>query len=156
MSLIDVFTKYGLKTTQDLKDNTDKTGINASNKTKESIGFEVFTEGPDTIFQVFANKALKIRETGRGPTQSGQAGNPTLRETIRQWIDDKGIVPEGDISKDSLAYLIARKIHREGYKGEPGLITDIINEDLISNIEKEIADQHFLNLLETIEINLTK
>lgn len=156
MALADVFTRYGLQLSQDLRDNTDKTGINASGKTKESIGFEVFTEGPDTIFQVFANKSLKIRQNGRGPTQTSQPGNPTLKEIISQWIDDKGIVPEGNISKESLAFLISRKIHREGYKGQPGLIDDIINQDLIDNIEEEVADHHFLNFLETIEINLIK
>ena len=53
-------------------------------------------------------------EHGRGPTKEGAtAGNPTLREGLLIWIKSRGIQPV-DITQESLAYLMARKIHREG------------------------------------------
>ena len=74
-------------------------------------------------------------EHGRGPTKEGAtAGNPTLQENILTWLKQRGIQPP-DITQESLAYLIARKIHREGtqvyrdytLKGKgTGILSDII------------------------------
>lgn len=53
---------------------------------------------------------------GRGPTKKGNDGGPTLVQRIEQWLRDKwgaGAVKE-KMSISSLAYIIARKIHREG------------------------------------------
>lgn len=35
-------------------------------------------------------------------------------DSIQEWVEKKGIVPDGNISLRSLAFLIARKIGREG------------------------------------------
>lgn len=56
---------------------------------------------------------------------------------IRKWIDDKGIIA-GSISKDSLAFLIARKIAREGYKGKPTTGAVITNER-IDNLIRQVG-----------------
>lgn len=57
-------------------------------------------------------------EEGRQPTQN--PGDGTVLQRIRQWIDDKGIVPVPDAkgkipTLDSLAYAITKKIHQVGY-----------------------------------------
>lgn len=52
---------------------------------------------------------------GRGPTINTQASKPTLREKILEWLKIKGIKPiEKSMKLSSLAFLIARKIHRAG------------------------------------------
>lgn len=91
-------------------------------------------------------------EHGRGPTKKdATAGNPTLREEILNWIKQRGIQPT-EITQESLAYLIARKIHREGTqvyqdytlngKGT-GILSDIIGSPdyYRKNILQPMRDQ---------------
>ena len=76
-------------------------------------------------------------EYGRGTTKTSTASSPTLKEQILKWIHDKGIQPV-DISVESLAFLITRKIHREGWNrsgyGGIGLISGIITDERIDQI----------------------
>ena len=116
--------------------------INASGKLSASaedviIDSEGFVSGT-----VRANSYWFYRNFGRGPTQN--TGSGQLRPKIRQWIDDKGINPKGNISKDELAYLITRKIHRDGYEGKAFVsdTTDIVQPE----IDKLIADAAFKDL----------
>lgn len=53
---------------------------------------------------------------GRGKTKKkGKAGEPTVQEQILEWLKQRGIKPiEENMKLSSLAYLIARKIHKEG------------------------------------------
>lgn len=67
---------------------------------------------------------FRYLENGRGPTSSDTSTGKTLRESILDWIRVKGITPRaadnGKLpSEASLAFLIARKIHREGYNTAP-------------------------------------
>lgn len=64
--------------------------------------------------QFFLPEYWRYIEYGRRPTVN--KGDGKLQEKILRWIDEKGITPKDGISKKSLAYLITRKIHREGYK----------------------------------------
>lgn len=64
--------------------------------------------------QFFLPEYWRYIEYGRRPTKN--KGDGKLHEKIERWIDEKGITPKDGISKKSLAYLITRKIHREGYK----------------------------------------
>jgi hypothetical protein len=111
--------------------------VNASGKLAKSIRFEV-TNG--TVLSIYGNDYIQYLQNGRGPTKNG--GNGAVKRAIRQWIDDKGIIPDG-ISKDSLAFLIARRIHQEGstiyQAGGSDLISGIFNEALQRSIEAEFA-----------------
>jgi hypothetical protein len=74
---------------------------------------------------------------------------------IRKWIDDKGITPYDNISKDSLAYLIARKIANEGteYFKEGG--TDLVDGIITTERVRKIAEAYGKSILTnfTFEIN---
>jgi hypothetical protein len=76
-----------------------------------------------------------------------------VRERIRQWIDDKGIVPRDaangrKTTKDELAFLIARKIHRQGYEAKLyiseveeqviPIVSDIIEQALFKDLDNGI------------------
>lgn len=68
-------------------------------------------------------------ETGR------KAGKMPPTAPILAWVKQRGINPP-DISQESLAYLIARRIGREGSKlyrqgGNSGVLTDFANEKYI-------------------------
>lgn len=116
--------------------------INASGKLSASaediiIDSEGFVSG-----SVRANQYWFYRNFGRGATVN--TGTGQLRPKIRQWIDDKGINPKGNISKDELAFLITRKIHREGYEGKAFVsdTTDVVQPE----IDKLIARAAFEDL----------
>lgn len=74
---------------------------------------------------------------GRGP------GKAPPSEAIERWIEQKGIAArlQGEISTASLAYLIARKIAREGWKPKEGV------ENLLGNI---VTPQRIQQLLDAV------
>lgn len=111
-----------------LQENMLKNGSNASGKLVNSFQTEV------TIGENSYEVGINLEDywywvnNGRGPTKNG--GNGTLLEKIKEWIRVKKIVPHVGTIKtgkqagkqylptvNQLAYLITRKIHREGYKG---------------------------------------
>lgn len=147
MSLIqELFIKEGLGVQMSLRAAMAQAKRNASGKTSESIQFEVLETRDKVMLQVVADKTILTLQEGRGPTVNG--GNGVVKDSIRQWIKDKGI--QSNLPLESLVYLITRKIHREGYKGTPGLIDDVINESLIDRIQdevSEIAGNEFVNEL---------
>lgn len=110
--------------------------MNASGKTAQSIHYEI----TENEVRLYGAKHIFALEFGRGPTLGGGTGE-SLRDRIRVWIDDKGIEPtpgpNGKTpSKDSLAFLIARKIHNTGTElfkkgGNSGILSDVINEDTL-------------------------
>ena len=69
--------------------------------------------------------------------QGRNAGKRPPISAILQWIEDKRIVPT-DISKQSLAFLIARKIGNEGWKPKNtypnGVISSVINQNEIDKL----------------------
>ena len=94
-------------------------------------------------------------ETGRKPGKMPWfKDTPTEEQPIFKWVQQRGINPS-DISQESLAYLIARKIGREGTqvyqdytatgKGT-GIILDIvgnreyIQETVVKPISSKLAD----------------
>ena len=74
---------------------------------------------------------------------------------IRKWIDDKGITPYDNITKDQLAFLIARKISREGTRYFKQGGTDLIDAVITMERVREIAEIVGRSLLTTFtfEIN---
>lgn len=70
-----------------------------------------------------------------------------LRFTIREWIDNKGLFSgESNSRKNSIAYLISRKIANEGtllYRqgGNSGVISDSVTEERIKEFEGKLLDE---------------
>lgn len=149
-NIFDILLKYGNKGVDEIKQALASAGRNASMKTSDSVISQVFNEDKAIVLEITALKHIFALEFDRKPTVNTEPGNPTLKQLIRQWIDDKGIEPKDDISKDSLAYLISRKIHREGYKGTLGLLSNIINEPFIEEIEEKIAEEYSVYYVDVI------
>jgi hypothetical protein len=127
--------------------------VNASGRLANSVRFEVSDKG---LF-VYAANYIYQAEYGRAPTVNG--GNGEVRMRIRRWIDDKGITPTRG-TKDSLAYAIARKIHKEGtlaykqYKATgkgTGVVTSVINVELNNRTQAELEKLILDNLLLSIK-----
>lgn len=106
--------------------------VNASGKLANSLRYEV----KGGKLRVYALGYAPVMETGR------KGGKRPPVSAIEQWLSDKGIAPQG-ISKKSLAYLIARKIGKEGteiYKqGGSDLISGVINQQLIDHLQSDLA-----------------
>lgn len=129
----------------EMKGIMDARGMNASGRSKGLI--EAKVSGSRGVL-LAPNWILQL-EQGRGPTKGGK-GSPTLREIIRKWIDDKGIVAQG-ISRDRLAFLISRKIHREGtilfQTGDrTGIISTVITQQRIDAFLSTFGDDRLKEL----------
>lgn len=133
MSVKDFFTEQALGIVHELRDNLRATDRVVTGKTADSINFEVSETSERTAFQIVASKVLPILQEGRRPS----AKMPPV-QNILQWIRDRGI--KAQIPDQSLAFLIARKIQREGFKGTPGLIDSVINDRLVDSITEGVAD----------------
>lgn len=160
-TLSDILIRSGQDIVIDLQANLSKLGVNASGKLSRSLESTV-KETPTTAELTITGIGYwYFVENGR------KAGGRPPIDSIRQWIDYKGIVPKG-ISKDSLAFLIARKIGDAGTALSRGqgryenVFSSIINDSLIDRIEKELADQMELVYLQKVDsvllngINSTK
>lgn len=95
---------------------------------------------------IYSNqKYFTVLEDGRKP------GKQPPTSAIEKWLDEKPIALK-DISKKSLAFLIARKIGKEGsllYRrgGKSGVISDFINDEYIKN---NLRDKLFLATVEEV------
>lgn len=120
----------------DLIEAYDAKGMRASGKWAE--GLEVEAEINRAV--LWGYEYSQQLETGRSP------GKQPPSDVIEQWIIDKGIASsiDNEISISSLAYLIARKIGREGWKREDyggvELISDIVTEKRLQNIINEVGE----------------
>lgn len=122
----------------------------ASGETARSIEAVVQDDEAGTVLQILSNLALLTLSEpypylgirgGRGRNVKSSGG---LKPAIRKWIDTKGITPyDPKMTKDQLAYVITRKIAREGIsvpnKHNPGgVLSEVINPELINEIYQEV------------------
>jgi hypothetical protein len=153
----DIIKSFAEKYIEDVRQSMDSSGVTASGNFNRSLAYQ---QTDKELIITGAAYAGAI-EMGRKPTSGGGSG--VLKALIRQWIDDKGITPQGKISKDSLAYLITRKIHQQGtalYRGtdyygrtKPSKIIDGIRTDgRIEKLGKDLA----LNIIAEIKSQISQ
>lgn len=106
--------------------------VNASGDLANSIRFEA----DETGLRVYGLDYIYYLEFGRQP------GKFPPRQPIIDWIQAKGI--SFDIPIESLAFLIQRKIATEGTtaweQGGTDLVSGVINDELISEIQTAFSD----------------
>lgn len=105
----------------------DRKGIRASGRSAASL--REVTE--PTGGKLFGKGYFHFQKVGRRP-----GGFPPI-DAILNWIEDKGI--QSDISKKSLAFLIARKIARSGTDIFRGKRHGLNVEDEILEARKELV-----------------
>lgn len=132
-------------------------GTNASGTLVNSLKYEIESKNGNYDVYIVLEDYWKYVDEGREPTKNG--GNGQLLPKIKEWIRIKPVIPkmrDGRIPTiDQLAFLITRKIHREGYEGTH-FFTDT-KEDLIPRFEQSIQyaieedfNNHIDKLLGTI------
>lgn len=114
--------------------------VSASGKLANSLRYEI----TDTQLVIYSEDYIYFSIYGRAPTT--KAGPGTVKDKIKQWIKDKGIT--SDISENQLAYLISRKIHREGNsiylfsgKKNTGLLDNVITNEMIKDFNDKFTKQ---------------
>ena len=157
----EVLQQFGRDTIDKLQKSIDSKGINATRKLRQSIDFKVINLGTSFEFKLGwtgdADHYASAAETGRKP------GKMPPLEPIMKWIAAKGIkLPEqSSLSKrrikslsnkvvkkslrqisttaraKSLAYLIARKIGKEGTKASH-FFSDVVNDKLYDDLRAKL------------------
>ena len=90
---------------------------------------------------------------GAGYIDGREPGTPPPSEAIAQWIVNKGIAArmENNISLSSLAFLIARKIGREGWKPKGGsLIESVVTPQRMQGIIDKAGDYYLMQFTREI------
>jgi hypothetical protein len=117
----------------------DQLGFRASGDWEKSLENEV-TEGKGKYTATIkgANYTYWM-EHGRKP------GKFPPINMIKKWIIEKPVHFE-NISLNSLSFLIARKIARDGTKIRPGVVSDVITKPRIDDLLKRIGQSMILEL----------
>lgn len=121
---------------QDLIKEYDKLGLRASGNYEQSL--TAFNTDKRAI--IYGARYSYQMQNGR------LAGTYPPRKAIEDWIDAKNL--KYDIPKSSLAFLIQRKIYREGIKvpnkyNKGGVISNVITEERINQLIDKLK---FVNL----------
>lgn len=126
-------------------------GMRASGKWAESLDSEVI-----------GNKGVITGESYTEQLEYGRSagGFPPI-EQIEQWIQDKGILAiDADITLKSLAFLIARKIARQGYNragfGGVELVSQVLTPQRIQEAIKGITGVVAVEITTLIKSNLNE
>jgi hypothetical protein len=125
----------------DLIKEYDAKGMRASGKWADSLEVQ---SNPLSVVLMGLDYSQQL-ETGRRANNgsSGENWSDALAD-IEQWINDKGIARFEGMSKDSMIFLIVRKIMREGWKregfGGVELISDVVTDERIQSIIEKVGD----------------
>lgn len=129
--------------------NIDSTGRKASGRTSGSM----HTDISENRGILFGRMAFGTLETGRKPGKV-PAG---FYRIIKQWVIDKGISFDSQSERNSFAYLVSRKIAREGTQHyRRGADTDVYTAEIPETIERIKDRVGFLMRLEFESIKLNK
>lgn len=129
--------------------NIDSSGRRASGRTSESMRTDV-SEDRGVLF---GRMAFGTLETGRKPGKV-----PTgFYQIIKQWVIDKGISFNSQSERNSFAYLVSRKIAREGTQlYRRGADTDVYTAEVPETISRIKDRVGFLMRMEFESIKLNK
>ena len=125
-------------------------GVSASGTLGDTAYAEVEINGTNLVVSLNLEHYWRYVEYGRRP------GKMPPIDNIEEWIRVKPVVPNavnGKVpSSKSLAYLIARKIGREGIQGRRPIESTVYSDDfelIIDAIKAEITRQLKQTLLDT-------
>jgi len=148
MSYVDTIVKNfaesviaGIQNNIRTKNVTQYGAMNTTGQMADSLGYK--WDGSSLVIYS-TEQYFTVLETGRKP------GKQPPLDPILKWIQAKNIAT--DIKDRSLAYLISRKIGKEGsliYRqgGKSGVISDFINDQYI---KENLNDRFFLETVDTI------
>jgi hypothetical protein len=122
----------------------DELGFRASGEWEQDLSNSIDETGGKYIAKIEGANYTYWMEHGR------KAGKFPPIAKIRKWIDDKGI--QTDLNKNSLAFLIARKISREGTRHRPGIVSDVLTQNHIQKLYDVVGG----SLIESMKSDVIK
>ena len=129
--------------------NIDSSGRRTSGRTSESMRTDV-SENRGVLF---GRMAFGTLETGRKPGKVPVG----FYQIIKQWVIDKGISFDSQSELNSFAYLVSRKIAREGTQlYRRGADTDVYTAEVPETISRIKDRVGFLMRMEFESIKLNK
>ena len=134
----------------DLIQQYDASGMRSSGKFADGLEVEA---GVNTV-KLTGDKYAEQLEYGR------KSGKRPPIDAIKQWIVDKGIVNniKGNISVSSLAFLIARKIGKQGWNrsqhGGVELISKVVTDIRMQSIINKVGAELTLTLVRRLQNEL--
>lgn len=151
MTLKALFEREGEQIVGDLRASLDANKVNASGRLRASIRAEA---SENRLLITAAGYALTA-EDGRGPTR--QNGDGAVRRNIEKWLSQKGIPLWQGYTRKQQAFVIARKIHKEGTRlfrrgGNSGVLSSVLNERLLDEIAAKALREVELTFLEGIAL----
>lgn len=145
MSLISIIDKWNKGRQAALIQSYNSEGLRASGRWANSLDGST-TQNENIVKTVIKGERYTgALVGGRKATSASSGGAITLRQAIREWIDNKGIIPRDGISKNSLAFIISRKIHREGITvpnayNSGKLISNAINTQSLNDLSESVKE----------------
>lgn len=131
---------------QDIIANHERAGQVASGRTRDSVKVEVVPGVSEYTATLYGREYFGALETGARPWRKQYQHPPKpFVETIQQWMTDKGI---SGVS----AYLVARKIMREGSK----LYRDGGREDIFTPVLQEVEEKLSQEISKIFDLSIDK
>jgi len=132
-SIAEIVNEFLEQKRDEIRQSYESRNIKASGRFGNSLDVSVTDSKTNITGKLTGSEYSYYVEYGRKP------GKWPPRATIKQWIEDKNISLK-DISIDSLAFLIARKI---GQKGTPGygIINEAFTPESLSLLGQRIGTQ---------------
>lgn len=122
--------------------------VSASGRLVKSLRYEI----TDTEMVVYADDYIYFSVYGRKPSVNGTKPGKLI-DRIKQWILDKGIT--STVEQNQLAYLITRKIHREGSsiylfsgKKNTGLLENVLTQQMYKDFTDKFTKQLEIDIAE--------
>ena len=122
-----------------MRQEYNSSGRKASGYFGEHIDVEMYDEGGRINTPLYVGSLV----FGRKPT-SGGGGGKSLYSMILDWIKVKGITPDNPkMTDNTLAYLISRKIHKQGIKvpnqfNDGKLIDNTFTAESVQDLKSEL------------------
>jgi hypothetical protein len=120
--------KWAEKVKQEIIDKYNSIGLKASGKFAEELETDVTETDTNLNIKFIGMDYTYYLVNGRSP-----GGFPPV-QAIMDWIDDKGLIY--DIKKESLAFLIGRKIARQGIPVPNEFNDGTLLEPIQENVDK--------------------
>lgn len=137
-----------IKILEDLKSeiqvNLDTNRINASGRTSSSFRVDVYDGGVRLVMGGDNTAPIQTLEIGR-PGGRVPAG---FTEILKQWSRDKNLNFASDSERTSFAYLLGKKIAREGTQRNKNHI------DIYSSLVKEAVPKIEAEIIDVIKTNI--
>lgn len=124
-----------------MRQEYNSSGRKASGYFGEHIDVEMYDEGGRINTPLYVGSLV----FGRKPTSGGRGGGgKSLYSMILDWVKVKGITPDNPkMTDNTLAYLISRKIHKQGIKvpnayNDGKLIDNTFTAESVQDLKNEL------------------